>query len=129
MRKCLIAVLLLGVLLSACSSKKQSLEAFYTEEGVVNVDKVVILDGTTGITKTIIDSDQISEFLALVKDIEFTPENNQERRYGFQYAITLYDGDTQFNFSLGQIGETYYKTNPDIYPIVDEYYKNLENIE
>ncbi|MFF5994700.1 hypothetical protein AAGS61_08050 [Lysinibacillus sp. KU-BSD001] len=126
MKKCLLIVLMFGWLVTACSEKTQSLEAFYTEEGIESVDKVVILDGSTGYTKTLTDIVQINEFLALVKDIEFSPQDNQEMRYGFLYVITLYDEEVQFNCSLSQIDDTYYDTNPDIYPIVDEYYKRLE---
>ena len=51
---------------------------------------------------------------------------NREKRDGFLYSITLYDREAQFNFSLNQIGDTYYNPEPDIYPIVDGYYKSLE---
>ena len=41
MKRCLALVLIVGCLLTACSAKTQSLEAFYTEDGIENVDKVV----------------------------------------------------------------------------------------
>ena len=126
MRLRLALVLIVGCLLTACSTKTQPLEAFYTEDGIENVDKIIILDGSNGYIKTITDVEQINEFLALIKDIEFSPQDNQEKRDGFLYGITLYDGEAQFNFSLNQIGDTYYNTEPDIYPIVDGYYKKLE---
>jgi len=126
MRLGLALVLIASCLLTACSAKTQSLEAFYTEDGIESVDKIVILDGSTGYKKTLTDMKQINEFLSLIKDIEFSPQDNQEKRDGFLYSITLYDGEAQFNFSLNQIGDTYYNTEPDIYPIVDGYYKSLE---
>ena len=126
MRLGLVLVLIVSCLLTACSAKTQSLEAFYTEDGIENVDKVVILDGSTGYKKTLTDMKQINEFLALIKDIEFSPQDNQEKRDGFLYSIKLYDGEAQFNFSLSQIDDVYYDTEPDIYPIVDGYYKAME---
>lgn len=42
------------------------------------------------------------------------------------YAITLVDNEIEFKFTLSKIGDTYYKSNPDIYPIVDAYYKQLD---
>ena len=126
MRLGLALVLIASCFLTACSTKTQSLEAFYTEDGIENVDKVVILDGSTGYTKTLTDVAQINEFLVLIKDIEFSPQDNQEKRDGFLYGITLYDGEAQFNFSLSQIDDVYYDTEPDIYPIVDGYYKAME---
>jgi len=85
-------VLIVSCLLTACSAKTQSLEAFYTEEGIENVDKIVIVDGSTGYIKTLTDVEQINEFLALIKDVEFSSQDNQEKRDGFLYSITLYDG-------------------------------------
>ena len=126
MRLGLVLVLIVSCLLTACSAKTQSLEAFYTEDGIESVDKIVIADGSTGYIKTLTDVKQINEFLGLIKDIEFSPQDNQEKRDGFLYSITLYDGEAQFNFSLNQIDDTYYNTEPDIYPIVDGYYKRLE---
>ncbi len=126
MRLGLALVLIASCFLTACSTKTQSLEAFYTEDGIKDVDEIVILDGSTGYIKTLKDVEQINEFLALIKDIEFSPQDNQEKRDGFLYSITLYDREAQFNFSLNQIGDTYYNTEPDIYPIVDGYYKSLE---
>ena len=121
-----VLVLIVSCLLTACSAKTQSLEAFYTEDGIEDVDKIIIVDGSNGYIKTLKDVEQIKEFLTLVKDIQFAPQDNQEKRDGFSYSITLYDGEAQFKFSLNQIGNTYYNTEPDIYPIVDGYYKRLE---
>ena len=126
MKLWLALVLIVSWLLTACSAKTQSLEAFYKEAGIENVDKIVILDGSTGYKKTLTDMKQINEFLALIKDIEFSPQDNQEQRDGFLYSIKLYEGEAQFNFSLNQIGDTYYNTEPNIDPIVDGYYKSLE---
>ena len=121
------------LLLSACSNgKTQSLEEFYKDAKIENVDKVIIQDGPTGysktITKTITNQEQISEFLSLINEIEFTPyEKNQGIREGWRYGITLFD--KEFKFNLNQIDITYYDTNPDINTIVDKYYKQLEIVK
>ena len=118
------------LLLSACSNgKTQSLEEFYKDAKIENVDKVIIQDGSTGYSKTITNQDQIGEFLSLIKEIEYTPQDNQEKRVGWRYGITLFDGEKEFKFTLNQIDNTYYDSNPDIHPIVDNYYKKLEIIE
>ena len=126
MKLWLALVLIVSCLLTTCNAKTQSLEAFYTEVGIGDVDKIIIVDGSNGYIKTLTDVQQINEFLALIKDIEFSPQDNQEKRAGFLYSITLYEGERKFNFSLNQIGDTYYNTEPDIYPIVDGYYNSLE---
>ncbi|WP_262177303.1 hypothetical protein [Saccharococcus sp. Marseille-Q5394] len=114
-------------MVSACTNgKTQSLETFYTNAKIISVDKVIIQDGSTGASTTITNQEQIDEFLSLIKDIEFTPQNNQEKREGWRYGITLFDGEKEFKFTLNNIGNTYYDSTPDIHPIVDNYYKQLE---
>lgn len=73
--------------------------------------------------------EQINEFLSLIKDIEFTPQSKQEKSEGWRYAITLFDGNKEFKFTLNKIGDTYYDSSPDIHLIVDNYYKELEIVE
>lgn len=131
MKKCFFLILLVSLFfVSACTNgKTQSLEAFYKDANIENVDKVIIQDGSTGASKTITEQDQINEFLSLVKDIEFTPQDNQEKRDGWRYGITLFDSKREFKFTLSEIDNTYYDSNPDIHPIVDDYYKKLEITE
>ena len=131
MKKYLFLLLIISlVLISACSNgKKQSLERFYKDAKIENVDKVIIHDGSTGYSKTIVNQEQIDEFLSLIKEIEYTPQDNQEKREGWRYGITLFDGEKEFKFTLNQIDHTYYDSNPDIRPIVDSYYKRLEIVE
>lgn len=118
------------LLLSACSNgKTQSSEEFYKDAKIEIVDKIIIQDGSTGYSKTITDQEQIDEFLSLINEIVFTPQENQEKREGWRYGITLFDEEKQFKFTLNQIDNTYYDSNPDIYPIVDNYYKQLEIVE
>jgi len=121
-----LGVILSLFLLIACGAKTQSLKAFYTDEQIENVDKIILTDGSTGSSKTISKPQQISELLGLIRDIEFSPQDNQEKREGWRYSIALYDGDKEFKFTLDKIGKTYYDTEPEIYPIIDDYYKKLE---
>jgi hypothetical protein len=128
MKKILFLTLLLSLfLVSACTNgKTQLLEEFYRDEKIENVDKVIIQDGSTGALKTITKQEQIDEFLSLIKDIEFTPQDNQEKREGWRYGVALFDGEGEFKFTLSEIGNTYYDSSPDIHPIVDDFYKNLD---
>lgn len=121
-------ILLIGFfLLSGCSdAKTQTLEMFLNDADIQTIDKVILVDGSTGYSKTMTDSQQIDEFIALIKDILYTPQKNQEERSGWRYGIKVVDGEKEFGFSLMQIGETYYDSEPDIHPIVDAYYQNLD---
>lgn len=114
-------------LVSACTNgKTQTLETIYKDAKIENIDKVVIQDGSTGASKTIIRQEQINDFIALIKDIKYTPQDNQKTRVGWRYGITLFDNERKFKFTLSEIDNTYYDSNPDIYPIVENYYKHLE---
>jgi hypothetical protein len=127
----MLQILLISLLfVSACANgKSQSLEEFYKDNKIENVDKIVIQDGSTGASKTMTEQEQIDEFLSLVKDIIFTPQKNQEKRNGWRYGITLFEDKKEFKFTLNEIGNTYYDSNPDIHPIVEDYYKKLEIAE
>ena len=128
MKKSLFLILMSSLfIISACTgAKTQSLEEFYKDEKIGSIDKIIIQDGSTGASKAITEQEQIDEFLSLTKDIEFTPQDNQEKRVGWRYGITLFDNEREFKFTLSEIGDTYYDTNPDIHPVVDNYYKQLE---
>jgi hypothetical protein len=122
-----LILLVILFLLSACTKgKTQSLEEFYKDAKIENIDKVKIQDGSTGYSKIITKQEQVDEFLSLIKEIVFTPQDNQEERSGWRYGITLFDGKKELNFTLNEIDNTYYDTNPDIHPIVDNYYKQLD---
>ena len=125
MKRFLFLIVLLCLLVtSACSNTKtKSLEEIYKDSEIEELDKVILQDGTTGASKTISEQSEITKFLSLIKDIAFTPQANQEKGVGWRYRITLDDGDKEFKFTTNKIGDTYYDSNPDILPIVDDYYK------
>ena len=128
MKKNLVLILMFSLfVLSACTgAKTHSLGEFYKDAKIRNIDKVIIQNGSTGASKVITEQEEIDEFLSLTKDIEFTPQDNQEKRVGWRYGIILFDNEREFKFTLSEIGDTYYDTNPDIHPVVDNYYKQLE---
>ncbi|WP_438314852.1 hypothetical protein [Sporosarcina sp. FA9] len=128
MKKSLILILISSLfIITACTgAKTQSLEEFYKDAKIENIDKIIIQDGSTGASKVITEQEQIDEFLSLTKDIKFTPQDNQEKRVGWRYGITLFDNETELKFTTNQIGNTYYDTNPDILPVVDIYYQQLK---
>ena len=115
------------VLLHGCESKSEPklLEDFLEDAGIEEVDKIILLDGSTGKTKGMEEQGEIEEFLSLIEDVVFTPQANQEERDGILYGIRLFDGEKELNFSLNHIDGVYYDTEPAIYPLVDGYYKHL----
>ena len=116
------------VILSACTDTKgktQTLQQFYKDANIENIDKVIIQHGS-GVSKTITNQEQIDAFLVLINEIVFTPQEDQEGGVGWAYRITLSDGTKEFDFTLNHINDTYYDSNPEIFPIVDNYYKQLD---
>lgn len=116
--------LLCLVVTAACSNiTKKSLEEIYIDAKIVEVDKIIIQDGSTGASKQISEHEEVTKFLSLIKDIAFTPRNDQEKRVGWRYSITLFDGDKEFQFTTNEIENTYHNSNPAILLIVGGYYK------
>ncbi len=85
-------------------------------------------DGSTGQMKTIEDQEKVNEFLHLVNEVEFIPHEDQEGSVGWRYAVYLYDGKTVFNTDLSNIQNQVYHSKPNIIPLVDTFYMEL-NIE
>ncbi|NEU31335.1 hypothetical protein GN156_11165 [bacterium LRH843] len=112
--------------LVGCGLETKTLPKFY-EKDLADVTKIVLIDGSTGYKKTVTENEIIKEFLGEIKDIKFIPEENQGKRDGWRYSITLFQDDEQtFQFGLNEVYENYYYTEPDIHPIVDVFYESLE---
>lgn len=121
-----LIVFSLFIVLAGCGLETKTLTEFY-EKDLNDVTKLVIVDGSTGSKKTITDKDKIEELLNEMKDINFIPDKNQEKRAGWRYSIAMYQQDERtFQFTLTEIGEHYYHTEPDIYPIVNDLYEELD---
>ena len=128
--KKLVGLLFVVLMLVGCSGinslETKTLTEFY-DKNLQNVSKIVIVDGSTGYKKTIVDNAVIESFLDEIKDIKFIPEDNQEARVGWRYSITLSQDDVYtFQFGLTQVNDNYYFTEPDIHPIVDNFYKTVD---
>lgn len=116
----------IAIMLAGCGLETKTLPEFY-EKDLDEVSKIVIWDGSTGYKKKITDKAMIDKFLNTIKEIKFIPEENQEKRVGWRYSINLYEKEKRtFQFTLNEVDGDYYYTEPDIHPIVDEFYKNLE---
>ncbi|MED4206832.1 hypothetical protein [Neobacillus mesonae] len=125
-QKLWISLFLLFALLSGCGLETKTLPEFY-ETDLDDITKIQILDGSTGYKKVINDKKVIEDFLGEIKKIKFIPEENQEDRIGFRYTIAFFEGEKiTFSFTLNKVRDNYYYTDPDIHPIVDDFYKKLE---
>ncbi|WP_244886830.1 hypothetical protein [Rossellomorea vietnamensis] len=121
-----LIVFSLLIVLAGCGLETKTLTEFY-EKDLNDVTKIVIVDGSTGFKKTITDNNKIEELLSEIKDIKFIPDENQEKREGWRYSIALYQQDERtFQFTMTEIDEHYYHTEPDIFPIVNEMYESID---
>lgn len=109
--------------ITGCGLETKTFIEFY-EGDLRDVSQVVIVDGNTGEHKTVTDKDVIDSFLNEIRDIKFIPEENQEDSDGFNYSINLFeDNEKTFQFGPTQVNENYYYTEPDIYPILHDFYE------
>ncbi|CEG25666.1 hypothetical protein [Bacillus sp. B-jedd] len=116
----------MALMLAGCGLETKTLPEFYGKD-LDEVSKIVIWDGSTGYKKKITDKAMIDKFLNTINEIKFIPEENQEKRVGWRYSINLYEKDKRtLQFTLNEVDGHYYYTEPDIHPIVDEFYKNLD---
>jgi hypothetical protein len=123
-------IILILFIVTGCDLETKTLTEFYSTD-LNDVTKITVIDGSTGNKKVMTDQGVVEEFLAEIKDIEFIPDKNQEKRTGWRYSITLYQQDEQrtFQFTLNEVDGHYYHTKPDIYPVVNGFYEKLDSLE
>ena len=130
-QKLMLTLFIFIVLLTGCRLETKSFTEFYNNN-LEDVTKIQIHNGSTGPIETakskiITDEKLIDEFLNEIKDVQFIPQENQEDREGYLYAITLFEGEQMtFIFTENEVTDYYYYTEPDIYPIVNSFYNNLK---
>jgi|GEM_PF-843692 len=123
--KCLIVVLLL--FLFACSSK-QLKPITLTEKlspKLEQVNRLIIQSGSTGESREIDDKAVIDDWFSAVGDIVLYPQEDQEKRDGFLYAISLYhDEKNLFQLSLSYIDGVYYHVDDDMYVATEQLFQD-----
>ncbi|MCD5323435.1 MULTISPECIES: hypothetical protein [Pontibacillus] len=120
MRKYVIGILLL--ILVGCGLETETFAEFYSGE----VTRIEIVSGETGEKRSIEDLERVNRFIDQVEDVQFHPQENQEKRDGFRYSIRLYNEDKKvFGCTLTMVDGHYYDTEPDLYSIVDKWFKRL----
>lgn len=123
MRRSLILFVVSVFILTGCGLETKRLSEFYKGD-ISDVNKIEIVDGSTGSSLTVTEPEAVHNFIEETKHVEFVPLEDQSPRDGFRYSINSFEGDTEtFSFGLSQIGDVYYSTEPDIHPIVKEFYK------
>lgn len=91
---------------------------------ITEVDKIELLDGTSGKRKVIEDQVVIEQWIRKIKDIPLIPDDNQEERIGYIYGVSLYEGnEVKLGFIPNQIKKIYYKTNNEFIEHIRELFE------
>lgn len=81
---------------------------------ISNVDKVELVDGSSGERKIVADKIVVQEWLNQIKDIELMPDENQEGKVGYLFRMALYEGEqNKFEFYSFSLNNVYYETNQE----------------
>ena len=91
---------------------------------ITEVDKIELLDGSSGERKVIENQVVIEQWISKIKNIELIPDDNQEGRVGFVFGISLYEGDElKLGFIPNQINNIYYKSNNEFFGLIRELFE------
>lgn len=127
--KRILLTIVFTVFLSGCGLETWTIDE-YDKNDLEDVSEIEVFDGSNGSSRTTNNKEEIQSFIKKVKDIKFIPDEDQSERDGFIYSITFYEGDkATLQFGINQIGDNYYNTEPDIEPIVDEFFDSMSEYE
>ncbi|MFC7681811.1 hypothetical protein [Paenibacillus sp. GCM10028914] len=125
-----VIVFLLLIIVTGCGEhedpvilKTMTLSEAYPGN-ITEIDKIELLDGSSGEKKIIEDHEVIAEWIRKIKDIELMPDDNQEGSVGYIFGISLYENnEIKLGFIPNQINEVYYKTNDEFTRIIKEFFE------
>ncbi|QEY22469.1 hypothetical protein D0S48_18395 [Psychrobacillus sp. AK 1817] len=113
------------IFLTGCGLETLTIDDYY-KKNLEDVSEIEVVDGSNGNSRATTNKEEILSFIKEVKDITFIPAEDQSERDGFLYSITFYEGDkATIQFVLNEIGDDYYNTEPDIEPIVEEFFSAM----
>ena len=128
-----IPVFLFILILGACSSQEEPREIElkpYTlmdlaKQDFVNVDKITIKNGETGEEKTFEDKEKVSTFIKSLENAYFTPDVNQNKREGWTYWISFYEGSKKvYEFYPTYIDNIYFKPDEKVMAAIEDLFKS-----
>lgn len=129
----LIPLFLILFVITACSSQEEPREielkpytlADLAKKDFTNVDRITIKSGETGEEKTFEDKEQISTFMKKMEDAYFTPDINQEKRTGWTYMVTFYEGGKKvLEFYQNFIDDIYFKPDEKVITNIEELFNS-----
>lgn len=115
--KMVLICLLCTMFVQGCTSshqtpQKTTLAEIYPGD-LTKVNRVELMDATSGERKWLSDPVDIRLWINGMKDIVLIPAENQEGAVGSLYVIGFYEGEEQkLWFTPSSIADVYYETNP-----------------
>lgn len=124
----LVSILTL-ILLSACKQadpkilKATTIANLYSGD-ILDVDKIVLVDGSTGERLSVMDIDEVTRILELLKDELIIPDENQEASVGYIFRVILFENDKLvMDFIPNQVQGINYKINEKLYQNLKEIFE------
>ncbi|GGH22616.1 hypothetical protein [Paenibacillus segetis] len=125
--KIMISMILMTGLM-ACNSVSETVNVLRSTTvaqeysgSIMNVDKIELVDGSTGYRKSIQDKAEIQTFISNIKDLVLIPDKNQEGRTGYIYRIIFYEQEeVKLDFIPNAVNNTYYEPNADLLKIINK---------
>ena len=125
-RYLLLIFINLSFLIGGCSNyDEKTIEQVLEKEGFMNIEEIIITNGSTGEIKTITDETQIEKLLSLINDVTLYKDANQEARDGFSYNLLFKEGSKKLSISNKQVHDTYYTTDPNLADSLKPFYEQL----
>ena len=125
-RYLLLIFINLLTLLGGCSNyDEKTIEQVLEKGDFMNIEEIIITNGSTGEIKTITDETQIDELLSLINDITLYKDPNQEARDGFLYSLLFKEDSKKLSISNNMVHDTYYTTEPDLAIVLKPFYEQL----
>lgn len=125
-----LVIIMILLLIPACSQPSniapKKMSEFYPGD-IRNVDRVEITDGSSGASKVFNNKESISDWLESIKNVTFTPDQDQGKRDGLRYSVKLFEGEKhKLSFSTNSINDRYYLTDVSFYESIKEFFENAE---
>ncbi|WP_123039389.1 hypothetical protein [Cohnella candidum] len=91
---------------------------------ILKTDRIELLDGSTGETRTVEDPAAIREWLTAIKNIRLIPDDNQEGRAGYRFGIQLFQGEElKLGFIPNSVQNVYYESNEELETKVQAFFE------
>ncbi|MEC0373416.1 hypothetical protein [Paenibacillus chibensis] len=92
---------------------------------IQDINKIELIDGKTGESKTITKKDEITNILNVIKDEKLIPSDNQEGGVGYIFRVKLFENEELIiDFTPNRLKSVEYKSNAQLIKTLKGIYKD-----